>query len=157
MLDLGAAKLQKLDPQMQVQTFQSQGEASSSKASGLAWAESEQREKEASQAKIAAGPKLAANRAQTNVHKVAILMKPHVQVLMSNTTSSLAPDHLFSCICLMSDIPESNVHRQMIKTPFLKFFSFPCPPNACKQLPPKSLDAHSQAQLFRIILSLLLW
>lgn len=65
-----AAELSKLDPQMQAQGHPSQKDASSSKATGSAWVENERREKEANQARIFAGPRLAASKARTNIHKV---------------------------------------------------------------------------------------
>ena len=73
---LDSAELQKLDPRMQTPKIPQpeSSQASSSMASGLAWADNERREKEASQARIAAGPRLAASKAQTNVHKVRVVL-----------------------------------------------------------------------------------
>lgn len=65
-----AAELQKLDPQLQLEKRAKLPQQSNSKASGKAWADLERQEKAASQARIAQGPKLSAQKAQTNVHKV---------------------------------------------------------------------------------------
>ena len=65
-----AAELKKLDPQLQL--TKRVPDPGSGKVSGMAWAENERWEKEAGQAQINRGPKLASSLARTNVHKASI-------------------------------------------------------------------------------------